>query len=66
MKNTFKTLEEAIENIRTMKKYKPFEYSGKWYFATIGNKSYARRTRSSLNAIAVKAGLLKLEISILF
>ncbi len=46
--------EEAIDNMKRLRSYKPFQYSGKWYMIYHQGIGYFRRTEKSILNIRLK------------
>lgn len=52
-----KTLQEAADQINLFRRYKPYQYSGRWFIGVLGQDVYAYRTKQSLKNKAGKLGI---------
>lgn len=57
------TLDEAINSMKSLRTYRPYEYSGTWFLAMIQGECHAYRTKNSLVKKASMAGIHELEIA---
>jgi len=61
MKIAGTTLTEAVENFTQLRRWKPFQYSGKWVVAIFGGEAFAFRSKTPILAKLQKAGLESVE-----
>lgn len=59
------SLQDAANQIVYFRRYKPYQYSGKWFIAKLGDTFFAFRTKLTMNKNAVKLGLTSYEMVIL-
>lgn len=52
------SLDEVINNLKAFRRYKPYQYSGKFYIAYLNDQGYAFRSVQSLKN---KAGKLNID-----
>lgn len=56
------SISDGIENLRMLKRYSPYKYSGRWFVIQIDDQVKAFRTLKACQNNAAKAQLEKIEV----
>ncbi len=54
-------LKEVVDNFVSLKRHRPYQFSGKWFIAYIKDQGYAYTTLKGLQNKAAKVGLESFE-----
>ena len=58
------SLQQVIDSLLTLKRYKPFEYSGKYFVAYHAGFGYIYRSKQTLLNRMAKLGIESLEMAV--
>lgn len=60
-----KTFEEAAKDIQFFRRYKPYQYSGKWFLCILNGEMFAFRSKQTCIKNAQRRGIDSFELAVI-